>query len=731
MKNLYVLFFLVLLVNTLYAQDVIDKNYYLIKDFNINELTKGDQKIVDSCLAIFHNSKEDTNRIKVLSHICDNLIDNSWTKFQVYNYNFIKKNLDSTTDSIARKAIVRYLVNALNNLSIMEVGLGDKQKAIDYCAEGIKLSTETSYQYGIAKCYSYLGYIYIEYGELEKSLINYKKGNVIYESLDNYNDLIDNLLGIAQINESLGYSKKAIKSFEICLKHYKKTNNQRLYTICNNSIALIHTRNGNLEEALKIFSEILIISNEIGDIISLSTTHSNIGDIYSIQEEYEIALNHYNKGLKIARTFDSKNVEAICLNNIANIYTKKNDFDNALNYYNSSLEIELETQNKVGVARCYQNLGKLYNELGRKNKAIEFSRLGVEIYDSLSFQQEIAHSNVNLAELLFENQNISEAKKYAEKGFNIASKLGYPSIIQSSAHLLSKISENEGNYKTALQMHLLYIEMKDSLINIENKTLIIRKQIEYEQYEKTSRLEKQTFKNNIKLEKQKNKIREQNYITALLILLIITITLLVFWRRSRYKLNIKWLQEDIFKSQMKPHFLFNVLVSIQSLIVQKRNKDAIQYLSEIASFMRSNLNVISIKKISIEEEIILATQYLKLEKLRFKDKLEFEIINNIESTAHFKVSALIIQPLIENAIVHGFKNIDYTGKIIITCLTNGNCLQILIEDNGVGFNPNKKENGKGLMIVEKRLALVNSKNSLMIEQKTNKTGVRVTITINP
>ncbi|MBL4670308.1 MAG: tetratricopeptide repeat protein [Flavobacteriales bacterium] len=731
MKHFHFLLFLALLANSFSAKNVLDSNYYLINNFNLKELTNNDQKIVDSCLTIFHNAKEDTTKIKVLSHICDNIMDDSWTDFQVYNYTFIKKSLDNPINSKVKKTIAPYLINALNNLSIMEVGLGNKQKAIDYSKESIKFSTEASYEYGIAKSYSGIGYVYLDFGQLDTSLMYFEKSNLILKSLNNGNDLIDNLLSIAQINESLGYTKRALKSFKKCLKYYKKTNNRRLFAICNNSIALIHTRNGNLEEALKIFYEIIIIYHEIGDLTALSTTHSNIGDIYTTQEEYDTALKHYKKGLSIAKTYKTKTVEAHCLNNMANIYTKNNDLNKALTYYNLSLEIELESQNEFGTARCYNNLGNLYHKLGKKNKAIEFSTKGVEIYESLNFQQEIAHSNVNLAQFLFEYKKISEAKKHAIKGFNISSKLGYPSIIQSSAHLLSKIAEKQGNYKTAFQMHFLYTKMKDSLINIENKTLIIRKHLENEQYEKTFSLKKQKLQDNLKLEKQKVKIKEQGYITVLLILLIITIISLLLWRRSTYKLNIKWLQEDVFKSQMKPHFLFNVLVSIQSLIVQKRDKDAIQYLSEIASFMRSNLNVISIKKISLEEEIKLTTQYLNLEKLRFKDNLEFEIINNIESVTLFKVIPLIIQPLIENSIVHGFKNIDYIGKIIITCSTKGNCLQILIDDNGIGFNPNKKENSKGLNIVKKRLTLANSKNSLKIEQKTNEIGVRVTIVINP
>lgn len=729
MNYIFTLFFLLLAVVGR-AQSKSDPSYYLIDDFNIEELTKSDQRIVDSCLNEFHNADSPNDKIAAIGYICDNTMDNCWRDFQVYNYELIKRQLEVPSSKESRRELLEHLITALNNLTIIEIEQGNKEKAIELGKEGIRLSKEASYQMGVATSNSALGFIYLEYGELDKALACFEKSNEINESENKAELYIQNKMSIAQINVSLGFPEKAMKNFRICLDHYKKTKQMRSYAVCCNSIALIHKQSGNYREALRKHSEASNIFKEIGDIISQAITILNIGDIYDTQKEYADALEYYREALRISRENGARSMEASSLNSIANIYSKQDKLNKALSYYNQSMAIEQEILNDVGIARCFQNLGNLYGKKGDFEQGIEFSMQGLALYDSLNFKQETAQSHVNLARLLIKVDKIKEASDHVAIGFEIATELGYAGIIKSAAKLSYKIAEMEGDFKQAFEMHVLYTQMKDSLLNLENKALVIRAQIENEHRLETYKIKNKEREKSLKIKaRQQSDIREQRYLTALLLLLIISIVFIVLWRRSKYRLSIKWLQEDVFKSQMKPHFLSNVLVSIQSLIVQKRNKDAVEYLSEIAAFMRSNLNVISTKKISIEKEIALAEQYLNLEKLRFKEKLSFVINNSLDTKKEFAVSPLILQPLIENAIVHGFKSIDYTGEIEITIADKNGFLEILIEDNGVGLGSSINENSKGIKILRKRLSLANSKNKLSIANRVDEAGVRVKLLI--
>jgi len=137
--------------------------------------------------------------------------------------------------------------------------------------------------------------------------------------------------------------------------------------------------------------------------------------------------------------------------------------------------------------------------------------------------------------------------------------------------------------------------------------------------------------------------------------------------------------------------------------------------------MRDSLKFSRLKYISLEEEINFLKSYLELEQMRFAGKFDYQIIIAEDiSIKHFAIPALLFQPVLENAIKHAFKDIDYKGmlKIQIEELSSEGILMVRIEDNGVGFsgdffNPeNEVQHPKslGLTIVKNRIDLINAGN---------------------
>jgi len=169
-------------------------------------------------------------------------------------------------------------------------------------------------------------------------------------------------------------------------------------------------------------------------------------------------------------------------------------------------------------------------------------------------------------------------------------------------------------------------------------------------------------------------------------------------------------------NQINPHFIFNSLNSIQLYILDNNAKLSGIYLSKFARLIRISLEVSQQNKISLSKEIEVNSLYLDMEKLRFKNRIEYEIVNNIRTNpAKVLIPPFLIQPLLENALWHGLMTKEGT-KGIITLAFNKQEEQVIIKitDNGIGRKAaaelkerqNKSHKPMGISVSRRRLLLL-------------------------
>lgn len=182
--------------------------------------------------------------------------------------------------------------------------------------------------------------------------------------------------------------------------------------------------------------------------------------------------------------------------------------------------------------------------------------------------------------------------------------------------------------------------------------------------------------------------------------------------------EINALKRAALQAQMNPHFIFNCLNSIQQFIALDDKKNALHYLSRFAQLIRSTLNASLKTKIPLEEEIEMLKNYLELEKTRFANRFDFHIsVDKTIETFELEIPPLLIQPYVENAILHGLVHIDRQGKLDIDYRMKEDLLLVTITDNGVGiFHSQQQKEGKkdlktslGMGITKKRLHLSQAK----------------------
>ena len=204
------------------------------------------------------------------------------------------------------------------------------------------------------------------------------------------------------------------------------------------------------------------------------------------------------------------------------------------------------------------------------------------------------------------------------------------------------------------------------------------------------------------------------------------------------------LEKSALQAQMNPHFIFNSLNSIQNFILKNDGQKAVEFLSRFAKLVRHNLNASVEGEVLLEEEVNNLDNYLALEQERFEHRFTYEIaVDESLKNELIEFPPMLVQPYVENAVIHGLSKKMVAGKIEISFQKNQNELLVIVRDNGVGYREdqtdkqNERHKSVGMSITRKRLELLGAdpENSVKIETLKNDltnevTGTEVKIRIN-
>jgi len=186
------------------------------------------------------------------------------------------------------------------------------------------------------------------------------------------------------------------------------------------------------------------------------------------------------------------------------------------------------------------------------------------------------------------------------------------------------------------------------------------------------------------------------------------------------------LETAALRAQMNPHFIFNCLQAIQSFIVQNDRDAATTYLARFAKLVRLALHGSVDGLHSLAEEIAMLDNYLHLEQMRFKGKFEFSIRAEGLDLDDISLPPMLVQPFVENALIHGLQNLESQGRLEVIFTQKDNALEVLVRDNGPGFLEKgvlEKASHKsvGMMLTQKRLDMLMSAGKAGAENLTRET----------
>ena len=411
---------------------------------------------------------------------------------------------------------------------------------------------------------------------------------------------------------------------------------------------------------------------------SLSNGYVKYGHHFIKTHAYDSALLYYNKALKIDLSTNEILKQASTLTFIAHVHQLKHEYMEALKYEKTALKLRKEYGNLWLSGSTYSNIGTAYSKIN----------------------------------------DFPNAMKYFEAGLKIAKAINRIDYIKYTYQCIYDLYVSRKDFKKALEYNLLISAINDSILRIDIQRKFSEIKAKHNDEQKQRAIGFLTKENEI----QKTKLKQTNltvYILALALFLIITISvLLMFQARLKARQKQMDIEQNLLRSQMNPHFIFNALVAIQSFIYKKDSSEAAHYLTNFARLIRLVLSNSQEEFVTLKCEIDTLSNYLSLQKLRFDDKFNYSLmVDPSLSTERIKIPPMLAQPFIENAIEHGILGMDSPGFITINFSLKENNILIEVIDNGVGREKGKEQRKKsdkshesyGTRITEERIHSHNRK----------------------
>ncbi len=459
---------------------------------------------------------------------------------------------------------------------------------------------------------------------------------------------------LAQVHFTSGniYLNKA--NYQKALFHYLRT--LRIYeelhrndnvTKCLHNIGVIYSYLNNITMAEKYFKEALVIRLKYNYLDDIGINYTGLGFVAESRKDYEQALMYYKKTLEAGEKIGSKYTICIAYIDIGGVYLKMKKTELAKVYFNRALQISL-------IQRNYHQLGTIYMSLG---------------------EAEMLENNLKQAEIY-----LTQAEFYAKKA-------GMRSVMISSYKHLAELYHKQGKNTEAYNKRLLYEQLNDSALNEGTYKQVTELQTTYEIEKKNTEI---ALLNKDKEIVKTKASRDLLFRNILIITCCFVFVILIFlWRNANLKQqlnknlkteNVNLVKEnlqaryEVLKSKVDPHFLFNSLSTLSSMIIVNKEK-AIEFVEHFSSLYRSILSTGDEQLLSLEEEMNITQNYLYLQKGRFGNNLHIDI--NVKDNSYKKMPSFVIQMVVENAIKHNV--ISSSNNLFISIEQVGN--DIIIENN--------------------------------------------------
>ena len=531
----------------------------------------------------------------------------------------------------------------------------------------------------------------------------------------------------------------SMEQFKQSLRLHSGRGNQMGVADGYNNLAIVYKHIGDYPQSLDAHLKALAIYDDLGDRSGRATSLLNIGVAYDLMKEPQKALEYFEQALELKEELNDEAGKALVLHNIGLMYETQKQYEKALTYLFEHLGILEKMDIQMSIANALNSVGKVYLSMGDYEQATVYLNQSREKAIKLGQKQPLVHALHNLAKIHIEQGYPNRAIPLLEEHIRIADGMNSFLLKKQGHDLMATAYEQTNNFKGAYRQAQLAAQYQDSLFNTERTQAYQQWQARLEVYEKNRQLDQQAQE--LQLLEARARADRQLKWTLIAAFLLAGFSALLFYQKYRLRQQTnevllhknklieaqkteieatgKELEKRMLRAQINPHFIFNALGSIQHFITAKDQASALKYLSKFSSLLRQVLEDSVANLVVLEEEIKLLKIYLELEALRFDQGFSYEVDVHPDLDPHTtEVPLLLIQPFVENAILHGLMPKIGERQLQISFSAEGTFTVCRITDNGIGrkaaaaLKAQKAGNrpSRGMELTQKRLEALNKTN---------------------
>lgn len=570
-------------------------------------------------------------------------------------------------------------VQVLNDLCY-EYAFTEPAKGKEYGSAGLQLANKIHYDLGCAKALLRLGITYDVAGEYDSAISCYLQAGVFYARINNLKGKASAINNIGMLYAAKGQFSRALGNYFTALKIFESINEETFLANCLNNIGIVYSDIYKYKLAQTYFKQAVIIYERTNNKSAMASTYTNLGRNYSDLKQEDSALWYFEKSLVLEKELNNIYGLGILYNNMAISYKEKNDPQRGLFYLLEALKIKKQLNDKTGEASTLLNIADAYR---RQN-------------------------------------DLKQAEKYFLESHQLALSLNSYRILRKSGYQLYKFYKKRGDYAKAIQYVDVYTMARDSSLNEESSRQIAELETRYESEKKALALEKK----DLELKNANFEIsHKQNTIIILIAVCALVLAMsILFYNRYRHKQQQEMAQQLLQQQELRNKAIIEAeekeririarelhdgigqqlsaakmnLSAFESSI-NEQHKDAYQHLITLVDDAVKEIRTIShnmMPNALLRSGLSSAVREF-VNKLSITDalKIDLQIVGLNTRLEHSAETVLyrVIQECVSNIIKHAD-----ASHINIQLIKHDEHLNMLIEDNGKGFNAKDIDSFEGI-----------------------------------
>lgn len=542
---------------------------------------------IDSLNKLFAESEHDTTKILLLIEVGDILEFESPDSALFYYkkaLNLCERNLKKKINSELLQSFSLLKSKSLRYIGIIFSDKGDFEKSLDHYKKALSLDEKFGDIKGVAADYNNIGLLYYNRGDLEKARNCYQN---------------------------------AVKSFESLTSNKHKgtdVNISQALASCYTNIGSIYDEQCNFDKALEYYFKALKLAEESNYLRGVSACYTNIGIVYQSQEDYKTAVAYFFKAMEIEQELGNNIKLADCYNNIGlakfeekNILKSKaeisDNLEESLKYFEFALKLYQELNYKWGLSKCYANIGLVFYEKTKlsdnfllkkvlSDKAKDYFNNALQLFEELGDKNGIASVLINSGNQFNYLKEFRKAQSSCKKGLETSVETRQLLWKRNACNCLSNAYYGMNMYDSSYFYKVEFINANDSIFSNEKTKVLAELSAKYEDEKKQLLITNLHKKNQIKQAEIEKSLEQRNKQLLVIWFVIGGFIILILFTIILFRLFIQKKKANLLLAGQKQQ------IQIQNLKLEQANEEINAQMDEI----EAQRDLVTVQKNYIEEQ---------------------------------------------------------------------------------------------------------------------------------